>query len=175
MWRDKDQFKKDMASGEAYKKAAEWPLFVKVCHLTQSSSRGTQALTSAKDIDEDFMDWIDEKWDYRANDWDREWKVEGNEITQGITPGFLLQAPFKQPAADWKVDGRIAVGILEVRIEVIFGRAYLMLIDGNRIYLRDGQHEDYTSTWAVLKMPVMDDTRDLWLREEGHMDCAFNL
>ena len=71
--------------------------------------------------------------DFRSNDRDREWEKEGDEITSVLKPSFVLQSPMVQPTdpkLTWGVpDGlRVAVGLVEVRVEVLWGKAYLAIV-----------------------------------------------
>ena len=70
-----------------------WPVFWKACHLTQSSSEGTRAIKKMPDAEQraELVEWLKGKWDFRANDFERVWVATGNQLTQDITPGFLLQ------------------------------------------------------------------------------------
>lgn len=156
--------------------STRWPVFLKACHLTQSSSRGTRAVTSAAELaSADIADWIHEKWDFRANDFEREWQKEGNMLTQDLTPGFLLQAPMHMPVHSpaWEVQGRFSVGLEELRVEVLWGRAYMALMDGAFMFLRDGTQHDYSTWRALFKMSIGPQERTAWVSEQGYMDCVW--
>ena len=51
-WDDRERLIAALRSGEAIRSAtpAEWPVFIKACHLTQSSSQGTRALKGPEDL-----------------------------------------------------------------------------------------------------------------------------
>ena len=63
----------------------------------------------------DLAKWLAAKWELRANDFERVWAVDGNAITAGIKPGFILQAPMPTEKG-FDVEGRISVGLAEVRL-----------------------------------------------------------
>merc|ERR1711998_383172 len=161
----------------------QWPMFVKACHLTQSSPQGTMFLKSKADLekkaDSGALDkWIDKKWDYRSDDFDRPWRREGNLITDSLTPRFLVQAPFVQKKLKTSAEGRYSVGMLELRVEVLWGRAYLAILDGNIIYKRDGHIEAYDAPWGFMKMPMNQESihpKIKRIRDEGYIACAFKL
>merc|ERR1711904_59621 len=95
-WRDKAQFLSALQSGEVAKSATSWPVFLKVCHLTQSSSRGTLIIKSAAEMAEKVQDkslaaWTDQKWAFRAHDFERKWVKEGDILTNAIAPGMIVQ------------------------------------------------------------------------------------
>merc|ERR1719502_2265297 len=190
-WNDVDSFKEAVNSGavaalaEGQPTGEQWPMFIKACHLTQSSSSGTMFLKSKADAEEKAAsgaldEWIDAKWAYRADDFDRPWRREGNMITDSLTPRFLVQAPFVQPKATnaFEAKGRYAVGLLEMRVEVLWGRAYLAILDGNAVFTRDGHIEHYTKPWGFLKMPASQEDvhpKLKRLRDTGYLDCAWSL
>ena len=74
---------------------------------------------------------------------------DGKKLTDTITPGFLLQEPMQQEKA-WTTRGRFAIGLAEFKVEVYWGRAYLALLDGTHIFLRDGTIEDFSKPWGVF-------------------------
>merc|ERR1711907_845724 len=93
-WRSEDKFIADMRDGRAYEGTQSWPIWVKACHLTQGSAESTRPLKNAEWITENidqFDVWAKSKWNYVANDWEREWRDEGNALTADIPKGFLLQ------------------------------------------------------------------------------------
>lgn len=153
-----------------------YPAFAKACHLTQSSSRGTFAITDADAMASPALrEWVDSKWELRANDFDREWKEEGNELTGSLSPGFLIQAPLVQPGQPaYEVHSRISVGVYEFKVEVLWGRAYLALLDGIHVFKRDGSIEDYSTMGALVRIPG-DGARVQWIVDEGYTQCVFDL
>lgn len=179
-WTDKEQFLGDMKSGAVAARVPDWPIFIKACHLTQSSSKGTIIIKNEEQMKMQLEDgtlpkWVEKKWHFRAHDFDRPWVKEGDQLTDAIKPGILVQGPFKQPGHAWSVHGRFAVGLLEFRVEVLWGRAYLAQLDGCVLFFRDGMIEDYSTFWAFLKIPVMGSTKLQYLYDEGYMDCVWSL
>jgi len=180
-WTSKEDFFKVLKAGEVTKLAGgDFPVFFKACHLTQSSSQGTLIISSAEKMakgiaDNSLVEWVEKKWAFRPNDFERVWVNEGNKLTDSITPAILVQGPFKQAGASWKVHGRFAVGLLEFRVEVLWGRAYLALLDGCVVFFRDGIIEDYSTPLGFLKIPVFGSEKLQWIVDEGYMDCIFTL
>jgi len=180
-WQSQDKIIDALQSGEVKQLAGgDFPIFLKACHLTQSSSRGTYIISSEEKLDEKVKDktlesWINQKWNFRANDFERVWVNEGNMLTNAVKPAILVQGPFKQPGHDWDVHGRFAVGLLEFRIEVLWGRAYFALLDGCILFFRDGVVEDYSTALGFLKIPVFDTPKLKWITDGGYMDCIWDL
>lgn len=171
-WRSLSQLEQDLASGAAFANATEWPLFLKACHLTQGSATATRAVrkedTSQPEALEALRGWAAQKWEQRADDADRVWAKEGNALTDSLTAGFLLQAPMYN-AHSWTVEGRTAVGLPEVRVEVLWGRAYLANLDGTHIFLRNGKFQDFTNPLAMVRPLPMED--DHWVLRGGYDKC----
>ena len=66
------------------------------------------------------------KWTFRANDFERVWVNEGDALTATLTPGFAIQAAMPQGTGEgYSVGGRFAIGLAELRVEVVWGHAYL--------------------------------------------------
>merc|ERR1712178_498345 len=89
VWRDKEEFLAQLKDGRlaAHAKADEWPVFLKACHLTQSSSSGTINIASPEAMAqraESLSEWVEQKWAFRANDFERPWVVEGNMLTDAL-------------------------------------------------------------------------------------------
>jgi hypothetical protein len=62
-WYDeKDTFKKELAGGTAFDTVEHWPIFIKNCHLTQGSAKGTKRLSGDKAKMGWIPGWVDEKW-----------------------------------------------------------------------------------------------------------------
>jgi len=123
--------------------------------------------------------FVEEKWRFRANDRDREWEAEGDQITDVLQPGFVLQSPMAQPSdpgLSWGVpEGeRVSVGLVEVRVEVLWGYAYLAHLDATAFYRRDGVSEDYSGFFGgVLHQPPSLGADRAWLATEGYLTCVF--
>jgi len=128
-----------------------------------------------------IVGFVDSKWDFRSNDRDREWEKEGDEITSVLKPSFVLQSPMVQPTDPklaWGVPNglRVAVGLVEVRVEVLWGKAYLGHLDATYFYRRDRVTEDYTGfLGGILHQPPPVGPNGAWVQDEGYMDCAFEI
>merc|ERR1711865_318406 len=178
-WRDQNQMLQSFSNGSFSSAVPTWPVFLKACHLTQSSSKGTRIIKSAEHLSqimsEDLPAWVGEKWAFRAHDFDRPWVKEGDQLTDALVPSFLVQGPFEQPGHPWEAHGRMAVGLLEMRVEVLWGRAYLAQLDGCILFFRDGQVEDYSTYLGFLKIPMLNTEKTRWIIEQGYMDCVWKL
>ena len=76
---------------------------------------------------------------------------------------------------EYKMNGRVSVGLVEVRAEVIWGRVYFVNLDATTIFTRNGDIEDYTGFMGgVLHMPPTGGPRVSWVRDEGYLDCVIN-
>jgi hypothetical protein len=93
-WDTLESFVADLRTGDAFRNATTWPVFLKTCHLTQGSSASTRPLFSkaaAVGEAEHLAKWLASKWVYRADDWERPWRKDGNLLTDHLTPGIILQ------------------------------------------------------------------------------------
>ena len=179
-WYSREEMLRDVESGAAVETMEHWPVFFKACHLTQRSSLGTFAISSNDLFDEkkpELVQWINDKWDYRARDVDRPWQKEGDALTDELTPSFLVQEPMTEsngkPKAGFKLDGRVSVGLVEIKVEVIWGRVYLMQMDAVTVFNRNGDIEDYSAFMgAVLHRPGKANERATWIRDGGYLDCV---
>lgn len=173
-WHSLDAMHADVTSGRAFANVSAWPVFFKACHLTQSSSYATRAMktppTDAAEIAE-LSEWLRSKWEFRANDYERVWVEDGNAITRDVAPGFLLQAPFT--GASFETVGRVSVGLPEVRVEVLWGRAYLALLDGVVVLMRNGAAQDFGSLTAFSGEPPV--LKNHWFYSEGHDACVWDV
>ena len=73
----------------------QWPLFVKMCHLTQGFAKGTARIPTHSWLvqhNEELMSWLEEKWSYRADDRERSWRAAANSLTDTLAPGIMLQS-----------------------------------------------------------------------------------
>jgi len=179
MYYSKEEILDDFKSGKVAGMMDNWPIFLKACHLTQQSSDGTLSIKSPEHIKEDpdrITKFIEDKWVYRSRDVDRPWQDKGDKLTDALTPSYEIQEPFVQyhsQEGDMHIDGRIAVGLVELRAEVIWGRVYLVNLDATTIFTRDGNIEDYTTFMGgVMHMPPAGGPRVSWLRDKGYMDCV---
>lgn len=92
-WDDLSALKSDVYSGKAFQNVTDFPVFWKACHLTQGSAMGTRSMSSIPNASEkkELAEWFDEKWDFRAHDYERVWVEDGDIITKDIPAGFMLQ------------------------------------------------------------------------------------
>ena len=60
-YNSKDEFKQQAKDGAAWADVPAWPIFIKNCHLTQGSAKGTKRLKNAQSLDW-LPSWVDEKW-----------------------------------------------------------------------------------------------------------------
>jgi len=168
--------------------APRWPLFLKCCHLTQASMQSVRVLKSREWLLEDghiheLMEWAKDKFNQRADDrWrSSEWRKSGNALTEGLKPGFILQAPANLDTL--KSNGESAA--CELKVDVVWGRAYIAaLIINNRFpqitWALRGTSED-----AVYEYDPQDKSRSFhtamewgssrWIFDQGHMPCVWTL
>ena len=73
----------------------------------------------------------------------------------------------------YSVDGRISIGLAEVRVEVLWGRAYLALLDGCMTFTRDGKWQNFADMSAFgTSSPVLETH---WFFDEGHAACVWDV
>jgi len=85
----------------------------------------------------------------------------------------MIETGGDKPHAPFVLDGRVAAGLVEMKVEVFWGRVYGMLLDGSTLFLRNSEVEDYTPFMgAVLHMPPKDKPRTAWIRDGGYLDCV---
>lgn len=179
-WFSREKVVEEIESGTAVETMENWPVFFKACHLTQRSSLGTFPLSSPQAFNEtkqELIDWINDKWVYRSRDVDRPWQKEGDALTDELTPCILVQEPMIEssinPQAGFFLNGRVSAGLVEVKVEVIWGKVYIMQVDATTQFLRNGEIEDYsTFMGAVLHRPGSGNKRTSWISEEGYLDCV---
>jgi len=179
IWFSREEVIDDVKSGDAIESMEHWPIFFKAGHLTQRSSLGTFPLSSLEKYHEkkqELIRWINDKWDYRSRDVDRPWQVEGDAMTDALTPSILVQEPMLNKnlsQASFQLGGRVSLGLVEIKVEVIWGRVYIMQMDAMTVFRRNGDIEDYSTFFgAVLHKPGPGSNHTLWIRDEGHIDCV---
>ena len=178
-WDNEDKFLDDIYNGRAVPEGSHWPVFFKCCHLTQGSSKSTKMIKSKEYLTSykrSFTNFVREKWAYRANDWERPWATDMNKLTDSLTPGIMLQGPY--PLSDDESSGwRKSTTVLELKIETFWGRAYLASVNFGRdtIILRDGSIEYYNSWWGNKFNVATESPYNTWIREEGHLERAWEL
>jgi len=184
-WYNREQLVADIESGAAVETMDHWPIFFKACHLTQRSSLGTFPISSMEAYQKqkpELLQWVNDKWVYRSRDVDRPWQKEGDALTDELTPAFLVQEPMTEPGildrrhANFAMDGRVSAGLVELKVEVIWGKVYIMQMDASTIFLRDGTIEDYSSFMgAVMHRPGKGNERVAWISNEGYLDCVIEV
>uniref|UniRef100_A0A7S3YYT8 ATP-grasp domain-containing protein n=1 Tax=Lotharella globosa TaxID=91324 RepID=A0A7S3YYT8_9EUKA len=160
-----------------------FPLWLKSCHLTQGDDAGRIKIGKS-DLESDskfnkIIDWVKTKWQQVPNDNARAWSNDAAVILEALTPRFLIQTSYAGPYGD-------SVGFthrapVELKVEVIWGRAYLANICDYEAYaLRDGTIERWdTSLFSkIAHAPVTDPEQNKqvqWLLDEGHMEKVYAL
>merc|ERR1711865_1310171 len=129
------------------------------------------------DAKKEVWQWSKEKFSQRADDaWrSKEWRRSGNTLTDSIVPGVLLQgaASFSQ------IEENGEQGIFELKVDVLFGRAYTgALLINNRFpcitWAFRGSNEEMTMPYnreapghafhSALEFGSAE-----WVFREGHM------
>eukprot|EP00466_Bigelowiella_natans_P004685 jgi/Bigna1/74022/fgenesh1_pg.27_\ len=161
----------------------QFPLWLKSCHLTQGDDAGRRIIKREDLADplrfEKLKAWVSGKWEQRPNDDARAWSNDAKKILDTLQPRFLIQTSYAGPYGD-------SVGFterapVELKIEVLWGRAYLANICDYEAYaLRDGTIERWdTSLFSkIAHAPVTDPAQNKkvqWLKEEGHLERAYKL
>ena len=124
VYRDLPAFVRALRSGEALRRVARWPAFLKACHLTQGPARSVQLVPSAAWVGsqwESLQAYLFGKWALRANDRARAWTEASNALTDSLAPGFMVQ----EAGPLWRMAGQEEKEVVELKVEVFFGRAYL--------------------------------------------------
>eukprot|EP00658_Telonema_sp_P-2_P005644 TRINITY_DN12124_c0_g2_i1.p1 TRINITY_DN12124_c0_g2~~TRINITY_DN12124_c0_g2_i1.p1 ORF type:complete len:474 (-),score=75.57 TRINITY_DN12124_c0_g2_i1:179-1600(-) len=142
----------------------KWPLFLKTCHLTAGADNSVfrpplSSLEDYNDRKEKLATFVWEKWNQRSNDYERSWSADANVLTATLQPGFILQTP--------------ASFTLELKIEVIWGRVYVLFVDGSEGHTitRDGLMQFYhQGTWKEdwLNQHSAAPSELEWIVQEGH-------
>lgn len=161
IWRDVDLLV-DMLPG-VLAKQTKFPIFLKSCHLTAGADNSVlkppfKSVASFEERKEMIPGWLNQKWKKRSNDYERTWSADANPLMGTLKPGFMLQTP--------------ASFTLELKIEVIWGRVYLLMVDGMEAAItRDRELQYYergtfTSDW--LNQNVEPPQELAWILEEEH-------
>lgn len=132
-WDTLEGFVADLRSGAAFANATSWPVFLKTCHLTQGSSASTRPLFSkgsAVGAADELTRWLTKKWNYRADDWERPWRIDGNLLTDHLVPGIILQSP---SLLSFNPETQKAQ-VVEIKAAVFWGRAYAGVITDIKNY-----------------------------------------
>ncbi len=153
----------------------EFPMFMKMCHITQGWQHATRLLKSRASVvanRAELEGWVSQLWRAHANDWERPWAAAHNALTDTLGPGVMVQELYSghfvanlDPAAE--LDG----AVVEMKVYVIWGHAYMGSIH-DIILLRDGTMEQYVGYLSMLHghRPA----KNLrWVATEGHLERAF--
>ena len=101
---------------------SNWPLFIKACHLTQGSLRSVRKVHSAVEVRDKtphLLCWLRRMFSTRADDRNRPWTRESNELTDAVAPGFVIQST----VGTW-VHGN-EHKILELKVEHVYANAHM--------------------------------------------------
>lgn len=169
VWRSSaTEFLEDLFHGRAEDANAEWPIFMKLCHLTQGSEDSVRRLTSRDWVlaeRAELSKYIEFKWDHRAHDVDRIFSPDGDVLTKGLLPGVVLQEPFAKP--------------VELKVQVLWGRAYLgYLLEGPGVVTRDGFFELglRSRPYGVEAPTALSNVKEwAWIESEGHLPKVWGL
>eukprot|EP00467_Chlorarachnion_reptans_P008516 CAMPEP_0114507058 /NCGR_PEP_ID=MMETSP0109-20121206/11797_1 /TAXON_ID=29199 /ORGANISM="Chlorarachnion reptans, Strain CCCM449" /LENGTH=455 /DNA_ID=CAMNT_0001685765 /DNA_START=237 /DNA_END=1604 /DNA_ORIENTATION=+ len=175
-WNSHEKFTEDLFNDKAVPANASWPTFFKCCHLTQGSSESTRMLKSRDWVhahEHELKRFIKEKWDYRADDWERPWANYLNKLTDSLTPGIMVQGPYSTSIDE--MAGKQTV--VELKVETFWGRAYLASCNFGRdtIILRDGSIEVFPTWWQNKVNAHTESPYNTWIRDEGHLEKVWKL
>jgi len=187
-WYDQEEFLAQLQSGAAFGTTPKWPMFVKFCHLTQGSMLSTRRIKSEAHLHENWDEiatWVRTKWGLHADDITRPWREYSNALTDVVPPGVLVQQPAN---LTWNPQ-RGKWGVVEVKVEVVWGRAYLgaLLPDDDSsefpVVMRGATDDDadievfdsYLSVITHRGMPLPPDAWYAWVLEPGYMSCVWHL
>ena len=185
-WDDRESLLAELRSGAAVAKVAQWPVFLKFCHLTQGSAHSVRPVPSAKWLRDNLAEveaWINHLWTFTANDWTRPWYASSNALTAAMVPGVLMQGPATL-SKDYGSGKSYAV---EAKVEVLWGRAYLAIVSPEGldhvepIVTRPGGnftaevYDNYLDLVTLHGHGLRKDAWYNWIIDEGHMQCVWAL
>eukprot|EP00966_Prymnesium_polylepis_P162079 3745628-Prymnesium_polylepis.1 len=190
-WADLPKFARALHTRAGALGNATWPLYLKACHITQGEARSVRPLPAAAWVDENWEElrgWMGTMWARRANDVHRVWTEASNALTDSLSPGFMLQ----EPAPGWlATSGHNAgkVQVLELKVEVVWGRAYLAVENSFHVlFLRDAAEAEHGCAKCHGPPPpakclnrdgkvVSPPPGSWWDRifREAHLQCAWDL
>jgi len=170
VWRVKSKAIQDLTERpEQILGDTKFPVFLKSCHLTQGSSKGTTPVKSLLELKDSwtwFHRWINAKWQYRSDDWERPWAADMNLLTNTLVPGLLIQGPFEIPKGP-------GCQFMELKVEVLYGYAYLAISNEpykGTIITRDGNIEVYPGIRrGITNAAIQNPEETKWVEEEGHL------
>ena len=188
-WASLPGFTRALQNREGSLANTSWPIYLKACHITQGSARSVRSLPSSAWVTEDWDElrrWIGTMWARRADDQGRAWTDASNALTDSLSPGFMLQGP----APGWLTTSGHNSGkmqVLELKVEVVWGRAYLALENSFHVlFLREADEDGCVDCDAPRPPPkclrrdgtVSDPPKGSWwerILTEGHLQCAWDL
>lgn len=142
-----------------------WPVFLKMCHLTQGVEDSVRRLPSAAWVRASLTGlaaFVRAKWAHRAYDEDRFFAAASNVLTRDLPPGALLQAGFAQP--------------VELKVLVLWGRAYVATLAGAEhnggVITRDGTYEPGCGSCffpTAPPRPLAEEAQLSWIAQEAHL------
>eukprot|EP00472_Partenskyella_glossopodia_P004299 CAMPEP_0197539244 /NCGR_PEP_ID=MMETSP1318-20131121/62114_1 /TAXON_ID=552666 /ORGANISM="Partenskyella glossopodia, Strain RCC365" /LENGTH=273 /DNA_ID=CAMNT_0043097909 /DNA_START=396 /DNA_END=1214 /DNA_ORIENTATION=- len=176
VWKVKEIAKRDIRDdAQSLLGSTDFPVFLKCCHLTQGSSKSTIPLKSLDYVQKQWpylSRWIDTKWKYRSDDWERPWAADMNKLTDSLIPGLLIQGPFHIPKGP-------GLQFMELKVEVLFGRAYLAVANEpykGTILTRDGVIETYPGIVSqITNSATFNPPETSWVTDEGHLEHVWAL
>ena len=71
-----------------------FPMFLKTCHITQGWAHSTKLLRSYSSVvahREELEEWVASLWGMHADDWERPWAKEHNQLTDTLHAGSMVQ------------------------------------------------------------------------------------
>jgi len=172
IWRDPKLLMESMNAELDKLKPEEFPVFLKSCHLTAGADNSVwrPPISSKQNFEStkaELQKWVDQKWKHRSHDYERTWFADANYLTATLDAGFILQTP--------------AAFTVEIKTEVIWGRAYLLMVDGMQsdenkhesvggAITRDGQIQYYEpGSFRGDWLNQASHNKDLeWIVEESH-------
>ncbi|KAL1500705.1 hypothetical protein AB1Y20_013352 [Prymnesium parvum] len=147
-----------------------WPLYLKMCHLTQGPEDSVRQLRSAawtaRHID-DVEAFVASKWARRAHDADRFLANAMDAITSGLRAGAMAQAAFSSPA--------------ELKVLVLWGRVYVayVMAELSGVLTREGLFERGCRACCVqqqaLPTPLAAVPELAWIARERQLPRAWLL
>ena len=179
MWASLGELIHALASGLG--ETMTWPAYLKACHITQGEARSVKMLPSREWVSTHQIElqlWVQQKWALRANDRGRPWTEASNALTNVIPPGFFLVGPAStwSPNKDTPAEKRV---VLELKVEVVWGRAYLAMENSYRItFLRDSTPTPALPFCLHDKGEIRSIPRSSWWAEiyrDGYLPCVWDL
>jgi len=161
---------------------SSWPIFVKACHLTQGEARSVRKISTADELSAKagmlpaLGCWLRHTYATRADDRSRPWTRESNELTDVVAPGFVLQSA----VPSWSNPETGKPLVLELKVEVFYGRAYLAI--ENRfwtLFVRGGGGGEAAAPACLSQHGHLSSGRytagGLWWLIKDSLECAWAL